>query len=534
MPALLTNSMNDQAQARGAAARTHLLSVATRPVWDIVGGAIDSIESHLFGPPLSFWLEDDDDGADTPACGYTLTDGGIAVVPIVGTLVDSEPSWWMSYLGYCSIPAIARAVTAAAADGNVKDILFDVDSPGGHVSGLAAACDAVWAVRQAGEKRVWAACKKVASAAYEIVSQCHKIYLAPDGMGGCIGTLYLLSDWSGYYTQMGVVNLRLASDGADTYKGAGARGTKITPAQQADFKRICNEYRTLFNGIIQRGRGFDDKTMLALADGRIHIGANALQLSLVDGIATPEAVLSALGGGDDLDDLAGPPSQQGDGEDEPDGDDDPTDLFSSPNDLFHDLTTFYQENNPLSTPQTLTPKTPTAEQASRTSKFIAWLTGEDVSNEASAAPPSNNPAPQAAEPHPVLVAALAAGLDTPEKVTALVTERNARQETDKTSAEQALTTAREGAQNAATTAFGAGSQELERAQHLIGVQTNVGVLSSMAAAYKTARPATLRPNAPRQTVAEQTQITDEAGSAPKPVNEGLIPGKVYAKRRAGK
>ena len=415
-----------------------------------------------FGPPLSFWLEDEEDDAAAPS-GYTVTAGGIAIVPLHGTLVDSEPSWWMSYLGYCSIPQIARSVAAADADPTVKDILLDVKSPGGHVSGLAAACDAVWAVRQRGAKRIWAACSQACSAAYEIASQCERLYLAPDGMGGCIGTLYLLSDWSGYYTQMGVVKLRVASDGADVYKGAGAMGTKITSAQIADYKRLCNEFRCLFNGIIQRGRGFSDATMLALADGRVHIGANALQLSLVDGIATPEAVLSALGGGDDLDDLAGPPAQEtdddddGDDDNNDDGDDDPTDRFNDPTDLS-------MENNPLSNKNQTDGKNQTTDQAGRVNGFLAWLRGDDAANEAPAPQLSNGTAPQAEAPHPVLQAALAGGLDTPEKVNALISERNARQEADKTAAEQALTARPRGGPECRRRRLRAGHDAAQRSQ----------------------------------------------------------------------
>lgn len=524
----LSNSFNDQAHARGAAARTHLLAVASRPVWDIIGGDLNGVQGHLFGPPLSFWWDDDED-VETPDCGYTVTAEGVAVIPIHGTLVDSEPSWWMNYLGYCSIPQIARAVAAADADGNVKDVLLDVKSPGGHVSGLAAACDAVWAVRERGQKRVWAACSQVCSAAYEIASQCDRVYLAPDGMAGCIGTLYLLSDWSGYYSQMGVVTLRVASDGAETYKGAGARGTKITSAQEADFKRVCNEYRALFNVKIQRGRGFDDKTMRTLADARIHIGANALQLSLVDGIATPEAVLSALGGGADLDDLVGPPSQT---PPDTDDDDDPTDTYVGFNQAFQFGNAFqkdFQENFILSANKT---EDKTEESKKRTSGFFAWLNGEDAPSQTAAPAPG-----PAASPHPVLTAALAGGLDTPEKVNSLLAEQKTyqeaekvRQEAEKGAAAQALTTAREAASNAAVTAFGQDSPQLKVAQEVVQAISDVAALNSLTSGYKAMKPAGLTPR-PRQTKIEQTQVSEDAPSAEDKTQENLVPANVYNRRK---
>ena len=524
---------NEEAQARGAAARTHLLAVANRPVWNIVGGGLNTVEGHLFGPPLAFWSDEDED--DLPACGYTVTDAGIAVIPVTGTLVDAELSWWMAYLGYCSTPALARAVAAAQADGNVKDLFLHVNSPGGHASGLAAVADALWAVRQAGEKRVWAGCEMVCSAAYYLASQCEKVYLAPDAMAGCIGTLYVLSDWSGYYGQMGVVSLRVTSDGAETYKGAGARGTRITPAQQADYKRICNEYQALFSAAVRRGRGFSVDAMSALADGRVHVGANALALSLVDGIASPASVLSALGGGDDLDDLPGPPPGQTDGgEDDPDGDEAPESRQTpvTQTDLSANANLQTQENRTLSTkpnPQNPTGQAENAESTGRLNGFLAWLRGDDVPSEAHAAP-----VVQATTPHPVLAAALAAGLDTPEKLQAVLDERTARQEADAAAAAQALTQAREAAQSAAVAAFGQGTPQLAEARAAIAQQESAPALHGMTSAYRAAAPRTLRPGAGRQTAPALALSGDDGtGTATEqdaPANKSLDPGTIYKQR----
>lgn len=250
-----------------------------------------------------FW--DDDEGADDVA--YEVTPEGVAIIPVCGTLVDSEPAWWMSYLGYASTPEIAEMVTAASADLTVSAILLLIDSPGGQVSGLYAACQAVWQVRQSGDKKIWAACKEVCSATYELASQCDRIYLTEDGMAGCIGTIISLADWSGYYSQMGVVKKRITSTGAETYKGEGTPGTKITPEQEADFKRICDEYRAIFNRVIVRGRNLSLDTLQTLADGRVHVGRNALSLGIVDGIASQADVLAALGSGAEIEGWTEPP-----------------------------------------------------------------------------------------------------------------------------------------------------------------------------------------------------------------------------------
>ncbi len=266
-----------------------------RPAWQILGDRLSAVAMHvLASAPIGLWCDDDDDESDRP--GYDVTPEGVAVINVCGTLIHSEPAWWMPYLGYISTPALARTIAAAAADGNVRKIYLGIDSPGGHQSGIYAVCDAIWAASHTAGKPVWASGRGLmCSAAYEIASQCDKVFLAEDGMAGCIGTVIVLSDWSAFYNQGGVVNHRITSTGGEVYKGQGARGTKVTSAQLADFKRMADECQSLFNRLIQRGRGLTAAQVATLADGRSHVGRNAMALGLVDAIATPDEVLAAMG-----------------------------------------------------------------------------------------------------------------------------------------------------------------------------------------------------------------------------------------------
>lgn len=357
----------------GAIARTELMSALRSPVWSIRGDALNIVAGHLAGLALSFAYDGGSDDADeeTP---YEIDGNGVAIIPVQGLLIDSAPTWWMSYLGYSSTPQIREMVEHAAANPDVESILLYVDSPGGQVDGIAGVADSVFTVRESAVKPIWAACRQVCSAAYWIASQCDHVLLAQDALAGCIGTLMVRQDWSGYFTQGGVVALRLTSTGAETYKGEGALGTEITPAQQADFKRICDEWQALFSAGVQRGRGLDAAAVTVLADGRVHVGANALALKLVDGIADPDDVLAALGGGDDLDmGGSGAPDDEGDG--------DPSDVLGS-----------------------------TIADRGWFTRIAAWFNGgaqgdNDVN--------LGRTTPQS---HPVLAAALGAGIDTTEKL----------------------------------------------------------------------------------------------------------------------
>ena len=274
--------------------RGAVLAVLNRsPHWQIRDEVLPSLAAHVSGPLAFYWDEEADDKPDDP--GYEIYGGNVAVLKVSGVLVDSEPDWWFRYGGYASTPLLTRATNAIGTDANITDVEIIFDTPGGQQSGMYGFCEAIYNLRA--KKRVWGACIQACSAGYEAAAQCNKIYLAEDGMAGCIGTMIAVSDWSKYYADAGVIMEVIASTGAETYKGMGYHGTKLTDEQKADLKRQCDEFQTLFNGVMIRGRGFEPAAMLALADGRSHVGRKALGLGLIDAIATPNEVLAALSTG---------------------------------------------------------------------------------------------------------------------------------------------------------------------------------------------------------------------------------------------
>ena len=79
--------------------------------------------------------------------GYTVTEGGIAVVPVLGPLV-TRGDWLTTLLGATEYGAVADALTAAADDPAVRGILLEVDSPGGEVGGLFDLVETIGAIKQ--------------------------------------------------------------------------------------------------------------------------------------------------------------------------------------------------------------------------------------------------------------------------------------------------------------------------------------------------------------------------------------------------
>lgn len=423
---------------RTAAARTALgFALSDRVVWNCRDAARENLAAALTPENLSLWWVDPDDyEADPNDPGYQLTPEGFAVVPMVGVLLDEEESWWMRYLGATSIPALGRRIAEAYDDRRAPNgVIIASDSPGGHAA-VSAVADIVADLVERGEKPIVTIGKQICSAAYHIASQTERISLTADGDAGCIGTLIVAQDWSGMYGQMGASVDRVTSDGAETYKGAGVRGTVLTPEIKADWKRLCNESQALFNQHVARGRGISEEDARALADGRIHIGRNAVALGLVDAVLSVEQAYTLLTTGEAWPE-SGPP------EDPPTDDDDPK-----------------TETKTATLPRTTRRVSLTIPAiAGKGKRPMDWFKTRTAAKPA--AEPTTDDTAQylSAEAELLLSRLQAAGIDSPEKFAAL--QRQAAE------GEKALAWMREEAEKLAATALKPGTDELAEAKEIL-------------------------------------------------------------------
>lgn len=309
-----TPTLSERARAESDRARALFRSLLHEPVWSVREAAHAAAVVLSEGVEIvAYWDDDEDD-----APWYEVTAEGVAVIPITGVLLDCEPTWWMNYMGASSIPQIGRMAQAAWEDSNVRAIALYTDSPGGHASGLAPVADILFAIREDGTKPLVALCKEACSAAYHLASQCGRIVASADAPMGCIGTLILARDYSKMYAENGISVERITSDGGEEFKGAGAIGTELTPAMKADWKRIANESQALFTEHVARGLEIELSAAAKLADGRYHIGQNAVALGLADNVMSLEEALLLLETGEEWPDTASPATVPDDTDDDTD------------------------------------------------------------------------------------------------------------------------------------------------------------------------------------------------------------------------
>lgn len=228
--------------------------------------------------------------------GYVLR-GSVAMIPVAGMLakyasqVNSE-----SGSRGTSYEKLREAVDAAVRDEAVRSILLVVDSPGGHVEGLEDFALRLHSVRKAGEEgrgpRLYAYIDDLgASAAYYIASQAQQIAMVPAGEVGSIGTYTTIADFSKAYEAAGV-KVHLVATGSA--KGIGAEGVALTEDNLTVVKAAVDKYGDIFRNAVTRGRPALAKTIETLATGETWIDQDAVNVGLVDKIASLDSYVQQL------------------------------------------------------------------------------------------------------------------------------------------------------------------------------------------------------------------------------------------------
>jgi signal peptide peptidase SppA len=222
--------------------------------------------------------------------GYAVTDGGIAVVPVLGPLV-ARGDWLTELFGASVYGEVGDAVEAALADPSVRGVVMELDSPGGEVAGMFDLVDRLGALRRSAGKPLWAvASESATSAAYAIVSAAERIYVTRTGEVGSIGVVAAHVDQSGSDAKAGL---------AWTFIHAGARKLDGNPheplsdparaAIQADVDALYGELVSL----VARNRSLTPEVVRG-TEAAIYRGRAGVALGLADRIGTVETALAEM------------------------------------------------------------------------------------------------------------------------------------------------------------------------------------------------------------------------------------------------
>lgn len=214
------------------------------------------------------WIYDDD-------LASSSTDH-IAKVKIEGTITEDED--------------LLERLDNIRRSPNVKGVILSIDSPGGTTAGGEAVFDQVR--RLAGEKPVVAQVGTLAaSAGYMIASATDHIVARKSSIVGSIGVLVQFPNISGMMDKLGVTWDEIKSS---PLKAEPSPFNPTTEPEKAMMRAMIMDSYDWFVGLVDERRPLTRQEVMAVADGSVFTGRQALQRKLVDSLGGEREAITWL------------------------------------------------------------------------------------------------------------------------------------------------------------------------------------------------------------------------------------------------
>nr|WP_320132339.1 S49 family peptidase [uncultured Holophaga sp.] len=272
-----------------------LLDIITSP-WALVENRLLEIRdlylAHTRREKLDIraWESATGQPAGTQREPYQVQDG-VAIIPIQGVMAKA-PGAWGRLCGMTGTAQIRADLQTALDDPTVHSIVLLIDSPGGTVDGTQELAQAIFAAREVKPVAALAdGC--MCSAAMWAGAAASQVYITSDTTEtGSIGVVATHVDKSGSETQWGQKTTEIT---AGKYKRIASQYSPLSEEGRATLQAQVDHIYSVFVDEIAQFRGVSVDTVLAdMADGRVFLGKQAIEVGLVDGVSSLPALITQL------------------------------------------------------------------------------------------------------------------------------------------------------------------------------------------------------------------------------------------------
>lgn len=188
----------------------------------------------------------------------------LGVVEIIGVIADSGP--------------VVEALDDLRRSNKVKAVVLRIDSPGGGVAPSQEIYREVTRLNQ--EKPVVVSMGSLAaSGGLYVAAPASAIVANPGTLTGSIGVIMQLMNVEDLVGKVGLKEVVIKSG---PYKDIGSSLREVTEEERAILQGVVDRLHAQFVRDLAKGRGMDEDKVAKIADGRVYIGEEALELGLVD------------------------------------------------------------------------------------------------------------------------------------------------------------------------------------------------------------------------------------------------------------
>jgi protease-4 len=198
-------------------------------------------------------------GDDLPHLGRR-----VAVLPITGTITSSERA--------------VREIDDLAEDASIEAVVIRIDSPGGGIAPSQEIHDAILRLRSS-KPVIASMANTAASGGYYVAVACDSIMANPGSLTGSIGVIF---SWMTAEELLQKVGVRLEVVKSGPVKDMGSFAREPTAEERRLLEGLVDDAYQQFVDAVVAGRTLTRSEVLALADGRVFTGRQALGLRLVD------------------------------------------------------------------------------------------------------------------------------------------------------------------------------------------------------------------------------------------------------------
>jgi signal peptide peptidase SppA len=209
---------------------------------------------------------------------------GVGLIEVKGALTneDSPYNRWYGLISYNQI----RAAAVEAIDMGVGALLFDIDSPGGRVSGMK---DLSTFITSLDIPTISHTSNQMASAAYFTGISCEHCFSDSMAEVGSIGVVMTLVERTDAMKMAGY-SAEVFRSGK--FKQVGNPNEKLTKERKAYVQGQVMTYAEKFYDFVSEHRGIPRPAMSEIETGRTFIGEEALSAGLVDKILSFDEALA--------------------------------------------------------------------------------------------------------------------------------------------------------------------------------------------------------------------------------------------------
>nr|WP_297348953.1 signal peptide peptidase SppA [uncultured Glaciecola sp.] len=217
----------------------------------------------------------------------------VAIVIAKGTILDGNQK--PGTIGGDSTAALLRE---ARLDEKVKAVVLQVDSGGGSAFASEVIRKEIDLIKAAGKPVVASMATYAASGGYWISASADEIFAEPSTVTGSIGIFGMMTTFERTLEYVGV-----RTDGVGTTELAGMSPTRgLSPGIKQIIQMNIERGYERFINLVATERGMTTQAVDQIAQGRVWIGTQALELGLVDKLGNLQDAIEAAAGLAELED----------------------------------------------------------------------------------------------------------------------------------------------------------------------------------------------------------------------------------------